>query len=267
MIVPPIGPEVNSVAAEAILADGSTELLEVSTYPDGYVVVDDWGSDAQGDPSSGGGSTPSILDNQCSDNFYQLLGKQWTINTSLNWRWKAGSQPADVSESTALLDIKNAGFNIINARNECGRADSVNIWNVYDGTTTGGVNISTTSTCTTSDGKSRVSFGDLASSHIGYACVFSSGSLITSADFKLNKFDGHDWYAGAPPFDCVTKQRYNIQAVATHEWGHMYGLWHYDSYREIDHPWLTMSPSVNGPCQNSEITLGLGDMLGLEYMY
>lgn len=271
VIVPPGGPKANSVAAEAILSDGTTELLQVTTHPDGFVTVSDWGSDAQHDsahsPSSGTGSSPGIADNACSDSFYQLHGAKWTLNTSMHWLWKSGSQPSDVSESSAVGDLKNAAFNITNARNDCGRSDNVDINNVYDGSTTRGMNITSESTCGTNDGYNVVGFGDAASSHLGVACIWYTGSTLVNADQKLNKFDGHKWYAGAPPFDCLTALRYHIQSVGTHEFGHMYGLWHYSDYREIEHPWLTMSPNINGPCQSSEMTLGYGDILGLERMY
>jgi hypothetical protein len=49
----------------------------------------------------------------------------------------------------------------------------------------------------------------------------------------------------------------SIQAVATHEGGHVYGLSHVD---EGTHGNLTMSSGINGRCQESEQTLGLGDM-------
>jgi hypothetical protein len=55
-----------------------------------------------------------------------------------------------------------------------------------------------------------------------------------------------------------------LEATITHEFGHIFGLSHVS---ERTHGDLTMSPTSNGPCVADEITLGLGDVLGLEELY
>jgi hypothetical protein len=69
-----------------------------------------------------------------------------------------------------------------------------------------------------------------------------------------------DWFTGGVPAGC--SNQFSLEGVATHERGHTYGLGHVNSQA------LTMRPRV-GPCGSSRnlVTLGLGDMLGLEQKY
>lgn len=56
---------------------------------------------------------------------------------------------------------------------------------------------------------------------------------------------------------CARRTRWS---VATHEFGHAYGLLHPLG----DHPNLTMQPAA---CDDSKSTLGRGDVLGLHSLY
>jgi hypothetical protein len=55
-----------------------------------------------------------------------------------------------------------------------------------------------------------------------------------------------------------------LESTVTHEAGHVFGL---DHVGENKHGRLTMSPYLDGPCENGEATLGKGDVAGLASLY
>jgi hypothetical protein len=106
-----------------------------------------------------------------------------------------------------------------------------------------------------------VAFGNLPKGKLGLSCVWHTAFSAYEGDVRLNTVH-HNWVVNIGP-NCESK--WSVEAVMTHERGHTFGLGH--AAPEADHKWLTMSPSINGPCQKSETTLGLGDAIGLELKY
>jgi predicted Zn-dependent protease len=90
------------------------------------------------------------------------------------------------------------------------------------------------------------------------ACWWSLSGGIIEADIMFNK--NIKWYLSKPS-SCSSK--WSLHAAASHEIGHAFGLNHVS---ESTHGSLTMSPRINA-CQSSEVTLGLGDLKGLESLY
>lgn len=81
------------------------------------------------------------------------------------------------------------------------------------------------------------------------------------SDVKLNDLH-YRWYAANKrPRGC--RRSYSVEAVATHEFGHVFGLGHVS---EGLHGNLTMSTHT-GPCSGAQSSLGLGDVLGLRSLY
>jgi predicted Zn-dependent protease len=72
---------------------------------------------------------------------------------------------------------------------------------------------------------------------------------------------GVAWYAGnTKPAGCWNQ--FSLRGVATHEFGHAFGLDHSPG----DSCNLTMYPST-GPCNDGARSFGLGDVEGLESIY
>jgi hypothetical protein len=246
--VPPPG---RGLFAQALAVDGSITTLGVQTKTDGSVLVFEQGSLAgRVDPMS---SSPSA----CADSAYSLYPTSWT--KTYRWYFDATSTPSGLTQSAATGALKSAVNNITKANNDCGLPDLVSATNAYQGSTTVTPNISNTSNCLSGDGKSVVGFGTLSAIYVGYSCWWTVGNATVEADVKLNKTN-YSWYVTRPA-GCSSK--WDVQAVATHEFGHVFGLLSLD---EATHANLTMSQVIYA-CQSAEDTLGLGDVLGLQAKY
>jgi hypothetical protein len=241
------------VWAEVLFDDGGTATALVLTLDDGRVVyVPEAQAENAGEASAGGSPGP------CADTAH--VGLPWKWNTPYAWTFRAGSTPAANSKDNVEAKLKRAAANVTASRNSCNMADQVGAQHSYLGRADHGAQISAGAECGNPDGHSAVAFGDLPAGTLGTACVWFSGNEALEADVKLNKAD-HAWIASN---SSGCSGRWSVEAVGTHEFGHVFGLGHVG---EAAHGNLTMSPQINGPCQRSEATLGRGDVLGLRAKY
>jgi hypothetical protein len=163
-----------------------------------------------------------------------------------------------MTTANVLTVLKKAFNNITNENNDCGRADTVSATWSYLGTTTRVLGVTKAGACGSADGHNTVGFGALPAGYLALTCVRSVSGSIVEIDIRLAT--GNHWALGLS--GCFNS--YLLEAVATHEIGHAYGL---DHVGETNHGRLTMSTYIDGPCENQESTLGLGDMKGLEALY
>jgi hypothetical protein len=245
-----VQPPGHGVWGSALEADGGWRVIGVTTAPDGSVTVV-----RESAPSAPAG--PNGRTAPCSDNAYDLNPDSW--HSTYAWYFKASTAPGEISESTATSGLRAAVENIAQADNDCGLGDNVSAKQRYKGTTTNSPNISKSSSCQSSDDQNVVGFGNLASSDLAFTCWWTSGNTTVESDLKLNKTE----YSWVVNIGAKCKTKYSVEAVATHEFGHTYGL---DHVSEALHGTLTMSPVIL-PCQSSEKSLGLGDIRGLEAQY
>jgi hypothetical protein len=255
------------VGASETHPDGSTTDILVTTDLDGKVTVsrDAPSADAPAaeTPPADAGSTAAeaAVSAACSDPKYTLTGSAW--RSPFHWSFKASSTPINLVESpggVAAVEavLKHAVGNITHERNDCGRPDTVSARAIYDGRTNLGTHIGTNAACNRNDGHNVIAFGDLPSSTLGFTCWWFLDHRTIEADTVLNR---HDFTFVLTTRDCSNE--YILEGVATHEFGHVFGLGHVNQDK---HAALTMSPQIY-PCDPSDETLGLGDMMGLERLY
>ena len=251
------------VWSEAILETGDTQSIRVETLADAtvYLFVDEHHDEPVEVEAFGGSEASAAGDSPgaCKDGAFQLASFRWTQQHA--WWFNAGTTPGEIGKDAAEAALKKAATNITRSRNDCGLADQVSATQVYQGRTGTGAQIGSDGSCKNGDGKNVVGFGDLPASYLGVACVWFDGDgNALEADVRLNKAD-RKWVVN---IGAACSNRWSVEAVATHERGHVFGLAHVG---EAGHGKLTMSPALNGPCQNSEATLGLGDVKGLRARY
>jgi hypothetical protein len=186
----------------------------------------------------------------CADGAYRLLGAKW--HETYDWSFRAATTPTSMSKSSVADLIVKSFDNITGARNDCGRADRVSAEHKYLGTTT------RRPSCDRRDGHNVIGFGRLMPGVLAVTCYWMRDGKMVEADIKINSRES--WAMTLK--SC--RRRPMLEATMTHEAGHVFGL---DHVGERRHGRLTMSPFLDGECENNESTLGLGDMRGLEALY
>jgi Matrixin len=173
---------------------------------------------------------------------------------------------AGLSGSTTLSDIRQANTNLTQGINNCGFTQGAfEVKGAYSGTTSKFANINSASQCTSNfpDGQDTVSWGPFDTNHsstLAYTCYH----WHTNAN-GYPAMDEADTYLGSNrsivdsfPQNCSNK--YDLQSVMTHEWGHAYGLAHETSGAdEVMYP-------TKFSC-NDRRHLGSGDYSGMASLY
>jgi hypothetical protein len=257
IVAPPPG---TSVWAERIFDDGTMRSVVLHTDLAGVVFVEEVDDELPGDDSPDLASPlpgPTAL-SVCDDGAYKLNGYKW--NKTLQWSFNSGSTPSGLSTDSVESKLKAGMSNITNSDNSSGFSDLVSATHSYLGRKAKGPNIDASGNCTSNDGANAVGFGDLPAGVLGVACTWFSNGIAVNSDIKFNKVD-HKWTTNPTSDSCSNK--FSVEGVMTHEAGHAFGLGHVS---ESSHPGMTMS-TKSAPCQNSESTLGRGDVLGLRQYY
>jgi hypothetical protein len=204
-------------------------------------------------PTPGPTEPPGNATGACADPAFALNDMYWP--DGFEWYFDQESVPDEYDRDEVLDIIKRAFDNITSARNDCGLADKVTATWHYRGHTS-------ENACGRSTFQNVVGFDKLPrrSSILAEVCPFSApGEIPSYAHILINS--NVAW--SLTPDSCTGRQQ-DLETTLTHEVGHIFGL---DHVGERQHGDLTMSPRSNGACDTEELTLGLGDVLGLEELY
>ncbi len=207
----------------------------------------------------------------CKDSAYTLWDEKWF--STVSWYVNFANRPSNINNADTAAALKRAMSNITGEKDSCGYADGVSLGASYKGSTSIGSSVGQAKNangvyvikCGTGDTYSVTSFGDIPSSFVAYTCDWvtydADGPDSTiSADIKYNVHDvGFTQYGGKS--SCRSK--YDLESVATHEFGHLAGLGHVTG---STHRNLTMYPTVYY-CDIRNRTLARGDVLGLRQKY
>lgn len=173
-------------------------------------------------------------------------------SSTVQWYYNATGSKGTYAQS-ALQKAANAWTGTITA---CGKTVTSTARNAYVRIAAQAPNVTAEGGCSTSSGYSVAGWGALPTGTLGVTCVwFDQAGVAKEADQRYSTR-----YAWSSTASC-SGNRYDVQAVATHEWGHLYGLGHVASGTG-----QVMEPS-GGTCALGSRTLGLGDMTGIAAKY
>ena len=187
----------------------------------------------------------------CEDSAYRLEGGKQAA--TYKWSFKASTTPSGLNKTAVADNLRKSFSNVTTGANDCGLPDRIGATHQYLGTSTRGPN------CNIRDGHNVVGFGSLPNGVLAVTCFWFANGKITEADMKINN---HEHWALSMA-TCHGDQVL-LESTVTHEAGHVFGL---DHVGERKHGQLTMSPYINGGCEDDEATLGRGDIRGLEALY
>lgn len=197
-------------------------------------------------------------DPACNETAWSPLGYSW--HTTLKWYFNesTATSRAGLNGAAALAALRSGNNNLTTGQNNCGLpTGSFSSKGAYQSTTNKFANINSAGDCLAEDGQNTDSFGPFDDPN-------DLAQTCTGFDENNGVADESDTYFGSNVglvTSCPSSgNKYDLETVATHEWGHSYGLDHVSAVNEVMY-----TPSVK--CPNVRHHLGLGDWNGMDALY
>jgi len=201
-----------------------------------------------GTASGAGTTTNANAPSSCSNTTYTKLGYRWT--GPVNWSYNPAGQR--VSGAAAINAGADAWTGAITA---CGRKTTTTASERMIGTTTQSPGVTSAGGCGASSGASVVGWGSLKAGVLAVTCVWSRSGTAVEVDQRYTM--AQQWSATTT----CSGARFDLRGVATHEWGHAFGLGH-----TVQTSGLVMKPAST-TCETGQRTLGFGDLRGIDALY
>ncbi len=256
VVVPPDG---IGVGADGLAAGTGSDGPSLQVQNVGGVV-----RAVEGAPDSGAGqpASPRLAAREagpCAAKGYALESGGHPWGGPLKWRYQRGSTPKRLGKYTSFVQIRAGITNMATGRDSCGLKGHPKASASYLGRTSTRPHIRAGKqrvTCGAFDRTNVVGWGTLPSGLIGWTCYWwGAGGAMIGADMRISPAPR---VVLAFPQRCSAK--YDLQSIATHEWGHAFGLGHVANSSLTMHHFLP-------PCSTAFRTLGLGDFKGMKRLY
>ncbi|WP_439693258.1 matrixin family metalloprotease [Curtobacterium sp. SP.BCo] len=198
--------------------------------------------------SAAAAATTAKPASSCSNKTYTKLGFRWAA--PIDWSYNPGGQK--VAGATVIRAGADAWTGAVAA---CGKSVTTTAGERLLGNTTQAIGVTATGGCGASSGASVIGWGSLKSGTLAVTCVWSRSGVAIEVDQRYSTaaaWSGTTTCSGA---------RFDLRGVATHEWGHAFGLGH-----TAQNSGLVMKPAST-TCEVGQRTLGLGDVLGIDALY
>ncbi|MFJ4295707.1 hypothetical protein [Curtobacterium sp. NPDC089689] len=208
------------------------------------------GAHTVGTGSAATTGTRAAASTKCTSTANVQTRYRWS--SAVRWYYNATGSKGTYAQS-ALQKAANAWTGKISS---CGKTVTSTAGNTFVRTVTQVPDVTATGGCSASSGSSVTGWGALPARTLGVTCVwYDQNGVVKEADQRYSTK-----YAWSSTASC-SGSRYDVQAVATHEWGHLYGLGHVASGTG------QVMEKSEGPCALGSRTLGLGDMTGIAAKY
>lgn len=198
--------------------------------------------------ASGATATTKSPTSSCTNATYTKLGYRW--KAPVRWSYNPAGQV--VAGSSAIRAGADAWTGPVAA---CNRKATSAADQQLLGTTTQAPGVTATGGCGAASGVSVVGWGALRAGTLAVTCVWSRAGVAVEVDQRYTT--GQRWASTT----ACSGPRFDLRGVATHEWGHAFGLGH-----TAQSSGLVMKPAST-TCEVAQRTLGLGDLAGIDALY